>query len=141
MNKNIALFTTFFFLSISTIFIAQTEGQVIKGTIVDKQSQQSIPGVIVTIIGTEPLLKAKTDIDGLFHIYNINAGRYDVQATFLGYKDVLIPNVVVTNGKEVVVDISMEENITTINEVTVSSFKKNETINTMSTVSARSFSI
>jgi hypothetical protein len=140
MNKNITLLTTLIFLSFSTIFIAQTEGQVIKGTIVDKQSQQSIPGVIVTIIGTEPLLKAKTDTDGVFHIYNINAGRYDVQATFLGYKDVLIPNIDVTNGKEVVVDISMEENITNINEITVSGVKKNETINTMSTVSARSFS-
>ena len=140
MNKIITLFISLFFLATIKNLNAQTEGQVIKGTIVDKQSQQSIPGVLVTIVGADPSLKAKTDIDGVFHIYNINAGRYDVQATFAGYKDVMIPNVVVTNGKEVVVDISMEENITNINEVTVSGIKKNETINTMSTVSARSFS-
>jgi len=140
MQKNITLFFIFILLSFSTKITSQIEGQVIKGTIVDKQSQQSIIGVVVTILGSEPLLKTKTDTDGVFHFYNINAGRYDVQATYLGYKDVLIPNVLVTNGKEVVVDISMEENITNINEVTVSGIKKNETINTMSTVSARSFS-
>ena len=65
-----------------------------------------IIGVLITIIGSDSVLKAKSDADGVFHIYNINAGRYDVQATFTGYKDVMIPNVVVTNGKEVVVDIS-----------------------------------
>lgn len=140
MNKIITLFISFFFFTALTNLNAQSEGQVIKGTIVDKQSQQSIPGVLITIIVSDSVLKAKSDADGIFHIYNINAGRYDVQATFTGYKDVMIPNVVVTNGKEVVVDISMEENITNINEVTVSGIKKNETINTMSTVSARSFS-
>lgn len=140
MKQNFSILASLLFIVFFGNALAQTEGQTIKGTIVDKQSQQTIPGVVLTIIGSNPELKTKTDVEGVFHYINIPVGRYDIQATFFGYKDVMIPNIVVTNGKEVVVDISMEENITSINEVTVSGVKKNETINTMSTVSARSFS-
>lgn len=140
MKQNFSILASLLFIVFFGNALAQTEGQTIKGTIVDKQSQQTIPGVVLTIIGSNPELKTKTDVEGVFHFINIPVGRYDIQAVVAGYKEVVIPNVVVTNGKEVVVDISMEEIITSINEVTVSGVKKNETVNTMSTVSARSFS-
>ena len=134
-------------ISIGIVLIAltgytfgQTNRQTIRGTVVDKQSQQTLPGVIITIIGTDPAQKTITDVNGIFQLSNILAGRYDIQVLFSGYKEIMIPNVVVTAGKEVSLDISMEENSTNLSEVIVTGVKKNETVNTMTSVSARSFS-
>ena len=140
MKFKFTLSLSIFFTLIVSIVNSQNNGQTIKGVITDKQSQQTIPDVKLKIVGSDPIIQTKTDVDGFFYFTNIAAGRYDIQVTFTGYKDVMIPNIEVTNGKEVVVDISIEENITAISEVVVSSNKKNETINTMSSVSARSFS-
>lgn len=140
MVKNITLTLAIFLLTAIHTVTGQNEGQTIKGTVVDKASLQTLPGVTVLIVGSEPLKRVLTDMDGKFTFTNIIAGRYDIQATFFGYKEVMIPNVVVTAGKEVILDLSMEENITSVSEVTILARKKNETVNEMSTVSARSFS-
>lgn len=52
-----------------------------------------------------------------------------------------IPSIVVTAGKEVVLEIGLEENISSLKEVVVSGTKKQGTINQMAPVSARSFSM
>ncbi len=120
---------------------AQTPMQTIRGAVFDKQSQSSIPGVNIQISGAVPPKGAATDIEGHFKITEVAAGRYDLRVTYIGYKEIIIPNVVVTSGKEVVLEIGMEENINSLKEVVVSGTKKNETTNEMTTVSARSFSM
>ncbi|MEI7661222.1 MAG: TonB-dependent receptor [Bacteroidota bacterium] len=120
---------------------AQHPTQVIRGTVTDKQSQVTLPGANVVILGTNPPKGASTAADGSFRITGVIPGRYDLQATFLGYKAVVIPSVVVTVGKEVVLEIGLEENISSLKEVVVSGVKKNESINRMASVSARSFSM
>ncbi len=130
----------FILICVSISAQGNLNGQTIKGSIVDRQSQITIPGVTVTILGIDPPIRTLTDAQGNYKIENIAAGRYDVQINFMGYKQITIPNVVVTSGKEVSLDIALEENITNVNEVIVSGNKKNETINELSSVSARSFS-
>jgi hypothetical protein len=124
----------------STFLYAQESTQTIKGTVIDKQSLTSLPNTIIRVIGSDTLLNTQTDLDGKYLITGVKPGRYDVQANFTGYKSVTIPNIIVTVGKEVIVDISLEENINSISEVVISGNKKNETINELTTVSARSFS-
>lgn len=119
---------------------AQNPTQTIKGVIVDKQSQSSIPGVNVVILNTNPVKGTVTDVDGRFKINEVTPGRYDLKVSYIGYKEILVPNVVVTAGKEVSLDIGLEENINAISEVVISGSKKNETINELTSVSARSFS-
>ncbi|MEI6854001.1 MAG: carboxypeptidase-like regulatory domain-containing protein, partial [Bacteroidota bacterium] len=121
--------------------MAQQYTQVIRGTVMDKQSQVTLPGANVIILNTDPPKGISTSADGSFRLTDVVPGRYDLQASFLGYKSVIIPNVVVTAGKEVVLEIGLEENIKSLSEVVISGTKKNETINQMSTVSARSFSM
>ncbi len=124
----------------TTFSFAQNPSQTIKGTVIDKESQSTIPGVTVSLLGSDPVKKALTDIDGKFKLENVLPGRYDIQVKYSGYKEILLPNITVTTGKEVVLDISMEEKINEVQEVVISGTKKNETINELSTVSARSFS-
>jgi hypothetical protein len=137
----------FFLLLITAISIftgtawAQGPTQIIRGMIIDKQSQFAIPGANVVIIGSEPFKGSTTDVSGNFKIEQVIPGRYDLKVTYLGYKEIVIPNVVVTAGKEVVLDLTLEENINSLKEVVISGTKKNETNNEMSSVSGRSFSM
>lgn len=119
---------------------AQNPTQTIKGTVIDKQSQSAIPGVVVTLLGSDPLKKVLTDPDGIFKLENVAPGRYDIHVKYAGYKEITIPNITVTTGKEVVLDVALEEKINDIKEIVISGTKKHETINELSTVSARSFS-
>ncbi len=136
--KNTTL--TAFFLFLVLFSFAQNQSQQIKGTITDKESQSTIPGVKITLLGSDPVKKVMSDLDGNYKLENILPGRYDLQISYPGYKEATIPNVIVTTGKQVVVDVSLEENINNVAEMQVSGTKKNETINELSTVSARSFS-
>jgi hypothetical protein len=140
MKKSYLLFFlfVFFFASVGS---AQEVKQTIRGTVVDKQSQTTLPGVNVVVSGTDPLKAAVTDMDGKFRITDIAPGRYDIKISYLGYKEIVLPNVVVSAGKEVVLETGMEENVNSLTEVTVAATKKNETANELTTVSGRSFSM
>lgn len=120
---------------------SQSPTQTIRGTVIDKQSQSSIPGANIIVVGANPTKLGTTDIDGKFKILEVNPGRYDLKVTYLGYKEIVLPNVVVTSGKEIVLEIGMEESINSLTEVEVSGTKKNETNNDMTSVSGRSFSM
>ncbi len=137
MKKVITLTLLFF----TTIINAQLPTQTIRGTVLDKQSQSQIPGANIILLGTNPLKGTTSDAEGRFKITEVNVGRYDIKITFMGYKEIVIPNVVVTAGKEVVMDLGMEENISSLNEVVVAGSKKNETQNELVSVSGRSFSM
>jgi len=115
--------------------------QTIRGVVIDKQSQTPIPGANVTLPGTNPLKGSVSDTEGRFKITDVKVGRYDLKISYLGYKEIVLPNTIVTAGKEVVMEIGMEENISSLQEVVVSGSKKNETQNEMVSVSGRSFSM
>lgn len=121
--------------------LSQNATQTIRGTVSDKASQFNIPGANVVILNSNPPLGASTDADGKFKITEVKPGRYDLKISFMGYKELVVPNVVVTTGKETVLDIGIEENIESLNEVTVTVDKKNETNNELVSVSGRSFSM
>ena len=141
MKGTITILTFLIIISTYKNDYAQNPNQVIHGTVVDKQSQMTLPGANVVILNTNPPKGASSLTDGTFKITGVLPGRYDLQATFLGYKTVYISNVVVTAGKEVVLEIGMEENVNSLQEVVVSGMKKSDPINQMAPVSARSFSM
>ena len=120
---------------------AQGSSQTIRGTVIDKQSQITIPGVTIVVLESNPLKAAQTDIDGKFKITDIYPGRYDLRITYEGYKEVVLSNIVITAGKETVLEVAMEETVNEVEEVVITAKKKNETNNELTTVSGRSFSM
>lgn len=130
-----------FLLFIPSKLSAQNTGQTIRGTIVDKQSQSVIIGAMVTVLNTFPAKGAASDDNGKFKITGIAPGRYDLKINYIGYKEVVIPNIEVNSGKEIVLEIGMEENASNLKEVEVSGNKKNETNNELTTVSGRQFTV
>ncbi len=125
----------------ATISFAQNNKQNIRGAIIDKLSQVPIPGAIVLIVNDSLNKAVQTDVNGNYLITDVSPKRYTVKASFVGYKDIFIPNVVVSSGKETILDITMEEDLKMLNEVIVKSNDKDKTINDLTTNSARAFSM
>ncbi len=137
MTKYI-LIISFFLASVS---FAQNNRQNIRGVVSDKLSQTTLPGANIVILDNTEIKGTTTDIKGNYILSGLAPGRYEIKASFIGYKDVIIPNIVVSSGKETILDISMEENVINLNEVVIKGNSKDKTINALSAISARTFSM
>ena len=121
---------------------AQDLTQNVRGTIVDFDSKVPIIGAKVIVLGTEPLQGAVTDINGDFKIEKVATGRIQLRITSSGYQEIFLPNILVESGKEKILQIEMLEDIKTLKTVEVTAESdKSESINKMSTVSAKTFTV
>ncbi|HEY9125012.1 MAG TPA: carboxypeptidase-like regulatory domain-containing protein, partial [Bacteroidales bacterium] len=124
------------------VALSQTITQTVKGKVYDSESQAALPGASVVVLNTNPGLGNIADVDGLFKITGVPIGRYNIQVSFLGYETVIIPEILVSSGKEVVLNISLKQSVTQMDEVKVKAFtRKDRPLNTMAAVSARSFTV
>lgn len=129
-------------VGISTNLTAQKLTQTVRGTVVDKVSQSPVPGAKITLLNTDSLQTAKSDESGKFTLSNVPVGNRAIRITFYGYKDLTLPNLTVNAGKELVLTINLEEDVTGLEEVTIQAkVEKNKPLNSMSTVSTRTFSV
>ena len=130
------------FLGFASGAFSQSLSQTIRGTVIDKVTHSPLFGANVIIMQSDPLLGAATDLDGAFRISKVQVGKHTLKVTYLGYKERLIPNVVVNSGKEVVLVIELEEDVLISKEVIISGeTHKERSINEMATVSTRTFSV
>jgi hypothetical protein len=139
-KKNILLIVSILFFK--TILIAQSSVQNVRGIVVDKISQSPLPGVAVVITNGTFQIGNSTDLDGNFKIKEVPVGKISLKITYMGYKEIFMQNVVLNAGKELVLNINLEEDIKAINEVVITAKEeKNKPLNAMSTVSTRTFSV
>ncbi len=136
--KNTILLCTLFFFQVGTW--AQNNTQTIKGTVTDKQSQVAMNGATVKVWNETTEKSALTDNDGKYKIDDLAPGRYEMAVKYFGYKPFVAGNIIVTTGKEVVMDVMIEESVNEVEEVVVKG-KKNEVNNELITLSGRSFSM
>lgn len=126
--------------SFTNPLLAQT--QILRGTITDKQSAFPLIGATVRVMDTDPIIGTITDENGHFELKNVPVGRQVVQVQYLGYETLTLPNILVTAGKEVVLDVSLTESIQSVGEIVVTAkAAKDETLNDMVTLSARTFDL
>mgnify|MGYP000494063161 CR=1 FL=1 len=130
---------TIVFTFIATLTFAQNNKQNIRGLVLDKLTQSPIQGAAVHISNSNKT--TLSDSIGNYTFSELNPGRYDIKVTYSGYKESYIPNVVVTSGKEIILDIGLEEDFKSLKDVVVKSSNKASSINKMATVSARTFSM
>ncbi len=137
--KNIWYFSLFLF---SLLSHSQNITQHIKGTIIDNDSKELLPNASIIILGTNPIIGTTSDLNGHFILRNVPLGRHDLKVSFLGYETIIKPEVIVTSAKMVIVNISLTENINSLDEVVITPrVTKSKAINKMATVSARMLSI
>jgi len=121
---------------------AQQLTQTLKGTIIDKSAQYPLIGVNVVLLNEDNLIATTTDMDGNFKLEKVPVGRQALKLSYIGYEDVVLPNILINSAKEVVLSIEMEEKISELGEVVVTAEKsKDKAINEMASVSARTISI
>jgi outer membrane receptor for ferrienterochelin and colicin len=82
----------------------------ISGKVVDKETNESLPFASVVIQGTTT--GALTDDNGDFAIENLKPGLYNLQASFINYKQQVLFEIEVTNDRPAEVLIRMEPAVT-----------------------------
>lgn len=131
------------FMAVSSGWLAaQSPVQTVKGAVLDRQSETPLVGVAVELISVVPIRGEVTDENGRFSIAEVPVGRHTFRVSYLGYETLTIPNVVVNAGKEVVLDLSLEESVIEIAEVVVkATAEKDKANNELATISARTFNL
>jgi hypothetical protein len=121
---------------------AQQLFQTIRGKVVDKESKIPLIGVTLVIEASVPPLGTITNVNGEFRFEKLNVGRYNIVVSCLGYESKTIPDIILGAGKEVVLNIEITESVIELNEVVINGkAHKAESLNKMSSVSARSFTV
>jgi hypothetical protein len=131
---------------LSTLLLVMTnafgQSQTVKGRVADAVSESPIIGAAVVLVGSNPLKGAVTDVNGNFTISEVPVGRQTFAVQFIGYKTISIPNTLVTAGKEVVLNIMLEESVEQMKQVVVTAkADKDLPLNDLAKVSARTFSL
>lgn len=128
------------FSFITTFCFAQKPTQTIRGVVLDANTRETLPRAHVVLVDKRK--GTTTDIDGRFLMQDIPVGRYSLQISFIGYKPLIIPELLVVSGRELVLEIELETAISELDEVVVKpTARKDQPINSMASVSARTFSV
>ena len=134
--NNILTSSFIFFIFFSPV-AAQSPTQVLKGTVTDKETQLPLAGATAVILYSDPLIGTTSDSNGKFRI-TVETGRVSVKVSYLGYEDLILPDILVATGKEIDLTVEMREKIIHTSEVIISAGKENQAgINQMATISTQ----
>lgn len=132
----------FLFIVTSGFSSNQDLYQTIRGRVIDRDTKVSLIGAAVIILGTDPVVGTVTDVDGNFRFENVPIGRKNIKISYLGYKDRIISNLMLTSGKELVLNIELEGSLTELEGVVIKANQnKAGALNEMASTSARTFSV
>jgi outer membrane receptor for ferrienterochelin and colicin len=106
MLKNLLL-TIGIVLSANLLVFSQSGS--LQGTVTDKNTKEALPFVsIIVEVGGTQVGGNSSDFDGKYVIKPIPPGKYDVKATYVGYKPLMIKGVIISPDQIRFVDIQME---------------------------------
>lgn len=116
--------------------------QNIRGKVVELETKKPLEGAFITIFYEDKTTGGVTDSSGQFYITDVPVGRIGVVVQMIGYEDVTRSQVDLRSAKELVLDIEMQEALTTFKAVVIDRKKENKApTNEMATVSARAFTV
>jgi hypothetical protein len=114
--------------------------QNIKGSVIDKSTRVPLAGVTIKLLTGQHTAEFVTNEMGEFRISGVRTGRNILDASFTGYAGITLPELLVTSGKETIVNLEMESRSNNLNEVVVMGGADRKPLNQMAMVSGRSFS-
>ncbi|GHT60901.1 prevent-host-death protein [Bacteroidia bacterium] len=121
--------------------MAQPGGN-IRGVVTDAASGQTLSYVTVIVLNTNPTVGTTTDEQGAFNLPPLPVGRYNIQASFVGYEPATIREVMVSSAKETVLEITMKESVQALDEIVVRpKTNKEAPLNPMALAGARMLSV
>lgn len=93
-------------LSLAMPAAAQVQGGTVSGTVRDEQGGV-LPGVDVTLAGSDRTLSFVTGPEGQYRFLNVPPGTYTLSATLQGFSVARVEQIVVAIGQNVVIPVSM----------------------------------
>lgn len=136
MKLNLLFLFSFIFFTVSNAQNLQN----IRGIVVDSETNQGIIGASVWVETPEKSGVA-TDLDGNFQLENIPAGKITINCSYLGYETYTSSPISLSTGKELILTISLNEQIIKTDEVVITGTKKGRAKNESMVVSSKSFDI
>jgi hypothetical protein len=129
----------FFLMSCFSVF-GQTG--VIRGTILDQQSELPLSGATIELVGSATPIGVVADLDGYFKLSDVPVGRQTIRVSYIGFEPAIVSNIIVNAGKDAIISVKLQETFAQLDEVVISANdNKNKTLNKMSTISARQFGL
>jgi len=143
MKKKVTIKKIILLMLIATLgaVSAQAQTQTIRGVIKDVDSQYPMVGVTVVVLATDPILGGVTDIDGLYEIKNVPVGRVNLKISFIGYKDAFLNQQLLEVGKELMINVSLEEDVQAMDEVVITAQSERIINNEAAVSSVRTFDV
>ena len=114
INNFIKVLVVFLLLISSNLF---GQNGRIQGRIYDITSNEPLPFANIIIAGTNT--GTTSDLDGNFTFTGVNPGFIQLITTYVGYKQAISPEILITNAKTATVDIAMEVAETELEEIYV----------------------
>ncbi len=140
INNTMKTYAVLFILL--SIGLSKAQTGTIKGVVIDKQSEIPLVGATVELLNTNDSNGVITDIDGYFTLERVPLGRQTIRVSYIGFESITLPNIVVTSGKEAVVNVGLIEAFDQLDEIIITSeTNKARAINKLTSVSARQFSL
>lgn len=116
--------------------------QNMRGVVVDQGTGSPLVGATVVILDTDPLVGAVTNMDGEFLLSEILVGRHSLRVDYMGYHQQTLSGLNVVSGKELIILVEMVEKVIMGEEITIRVHeRKDQPLNEMAVVSARSFTV
>ena len=113
--------------------------QNIKGQITEAATGLPLIGASVFIVDSDPLVGTSTDAEGYFRFDNQPVMRYSIGCSYLGYKSQMASNMLLTTGKELVIDFALEEDLVSV-EIEITAIKEQDVkTSELTTVSVETF--
>ena len=132
----------FLIFTLTSQSVGQEITQSIRGKVIDKDSQTTLPGANLIIADSDPQIGTTTNENGEFDFGKLPVGKYSIIVFYVGYEMAAVPNVLLRSGKETVLTIALTESVQNLDEIVVSANRnKSEAINQMATVSVMNFNV
>lgn len=138
MKKVILLLTAIFFSGV--ILNAQTITQNIRGEVIDAQTRKPLPFASVIILDSNPVIGTTSNNEGEFVLKDVPVGRQSIRVSMVGYETFIANELLVSAGHNPKINARLEPKTQELEEVVVS-VRKDEALNTMTTLSSRQFTV
>jgi outer membrane receptor protein involved in Fe transport len=103
--------------------LAYSQSGTLKGKIIDKETGEPVPFANVVLeVGGTLVGGATSDFDGNYIIKPIPPGTYDLKATYVGYKTVLVKGIIIKSDQIQFLDVEMESSAQQLEEIVVSEY-------------------
>lgn len=119
---------------------SQSVTQSVSGNVYDNITREPLPFATIVVQNSDSLVGTITNREGNFILQKVAVGRINLRIDMVGYESYILKELLVSSGKQPVLNIPMQQSNTELNEVVVR-VSKESPLNSMTSLSARQFTV